>query len=58
MGECTDVASAKRAVRGDLTEGGASESLEVRFSTVVVTVADFLSLAAILRLLQIHKTES
>jgi len=46
MGEYTDVASAKRAMRGVLTSGE-SESLEFRFSRIV-TVADFLSLVAIL----------
>lgn len=45
MGELTEVASAKRAMRGVFTEG-ASESLELRFSRVPVT--DFLSLVAIL----------
>lgn len=45
MGEYTEVASAKRAARGDLTEGGASESLELRFSRLTMTV--FLSLVAI-----------
>lgn len=46
MGEYTEVASAKRAARGDFV-GGASESFEFRFS-VVVTVGFFLSLVAIL----------
>jgi hypothetical protein len=49
MGEYTDVASAKRAMRGVLTSGE-SESFEFRFSRVV-TVADFLSLV-------VHETGS
>lgn len=45
MGEYTEVASAKRAARGDFV-GGASESPDFRFS--MVTVGFFLSLVAIL----------
>jgi hypothetical protein len=56
MGEYTDVASAKRAMRGVLTSGE-SESFEFRFSRVV-TVADFLSLVAILDFLPDHETSS
>lgn len=51
MGEYTDVASAKRAVRGVLTSDEVESSV---FRLSIVTVRPFLLLVDILKLLSVH----
>lgn len=54
MGECTDVASAKRAVRGVLTSDEVESSV---FRLSIVTVRPFLLLVDILKLSSVHVVE-